>query len=153
VWQQRAARRRSQHGKQQRKVTLHLGYFATSPTRRRWSGCQDGEFATALGATSREDQSLQRRTGRGRALLSKSIDASFVGRTRPSRLRQSKGAAIRIVAGTASGGAFFIVNKEHQERGRPQGKKVGSPSLGNTQDVALRYWLKQQGLSTNTRRR
>ena len=29
-----------------------------------------------------------------------------------------------------------------------KGKSLATPSLGNTQDVALRYWLKQQGLTT-----
>jgi NitT/TauT family transport system substrate-binding protein len=29
-----------------------------------------------------------------------------------------------------------------------KGQKVATPSLGNTQDVALRYWLKQHGLTT-----
>ena len=29
-----------------------------------------------------------------------------------------------------------------------KGKKVGSPQLGNTQDVALRYYLRQHGLTT-----
>jgi NitT/TauT family transport system substrate-binding protein len=29
-----------------------------------------------------------------------------------------------------------------------KGKSLATPSLGNTQDVALRYWLKQHGLNT-----
>ncbi len=31
-----------------------------------------------------------------------------------------------------------------------KGQSVATPSLGNTQDVAARYWLKQQGLATST---
>ena len=31
-----------------------------------------------------------------------------------------------------------------------KGKRVASPQLGNTQDVALRTWLKKQGLKTDT---
>ena len=31
-----------------------------------------------------------------------------------------------------------------------KGKKLASPQLGNTQDVALRYWLSSQGLKTDT---
>jgi NitT/TauT family transport system substrate-binding protein len=31
-----------------------------------------------------------------------------------------------------------------------KGKSMATPSLGNTQDVALRYWLKQNGLTTTT---
>jgi NitT/TauT family transport system substrate-binding protein len=32
-----------------------------------------------------------------------------------------------------------------------KGKKIATPQLGNTQDVAIRYWLKQQGLKTDTK--
>ena len=31
-----------------------------------------------------------------------------------------------------------------------KGKTLATPSLGNTQDVALRYWLKQNGVATTT---
>jgi NitT/TauT family transport system substrate-binding protein len=31
-----------------------------------------------------------------------------------------------------------------------KGKAIATPQLGNTQDVALRYWLQEQGLSTTT---
>lgn len=31
-----------------------------------------------------------------------------------------------------------------------RGKTLATPQLGNTQDVALRFWLKEQGLATNT---
>ena len=31
-----------------------------------------------------------------------------------------------------------------------KGKTIASPQLGNTQDVALRYWLKKKGLTTTT---
>ena len=31
-----------------------------------------------------------------------------------------------------------------------KGKTLATPQLGNTQDVALRYWLKSQGLKTDT---
>ena len=30
-----------------------------------------------------------------------------------------------------------------------KGKKIATPQLGNTQDVALRYWLKEKGLKTD----
>jgi len=34
--------------------------------------------------------------------------------------------------------------------GQLRGRKIASPSLGNTQDVALRAWLRSQGFSTDT---
>ena len=36
----------------------------------------------------------------------------------------------------------------HHQCRQLKGKSLATPSLGNTQDVALRYWLKQHGLTT-----
>jgi NitT/TauT family transport system substrate-binding protein len=134
------------------KVTLRLGYFGNVTHAPAMVGLQDGEFAKALGSNVTLKTSVfSAGPAAVEALLSKSIDASFVGPNPAiNAYAKSKGAAIRIVAGTASGGAFFIVNKDIKTAADLKGKKVGSPSLGNTQDVALRYWLKQQGLSTDT---
>jgi len=56
-----------------------------------------------------------------------------------------------VVAGAASGGASLIVRNDVGIN-RPEdfhGKRVASPQFGNTQDVALRNWLKQHGMKTN----
>ena len=52
---------------------------------------------------------------------------------------------MKIVSGAASGGAFFVVDKSINSAADLEGKAVASPQLGNTQDVALRTWLKQEG--------
>ena len=57
---------------------------------------------------------------------------------------------MRIVAGTTSGGAALVVNKDITTPAQLKGTTLSTPSLGNTQDVALRSWLKDQGLSTDT---
>jgi NitT/TauT family transport system substrate-binding protein len=134
------------------KVTLRLGYFANVTHAPAIVGLQDGEFAKALGTNVTVKTSVfSAGPAAVEALFGNSIDASFVGPNPAiNAYAQSKGAAIRIVAGTASGGAFFVVNKDIHTAADLKGKKVGSPSLGNTQDVSLRYWLKQQGLSTDT---
>ena len=60
---------------------------------------------------------------------------------------RSRGEEIRIVAGACSGGAALVV----QSDGRIQadadfrGRRVGTPQLGNTQDVAARAWLASKG--------
>jgi NitT/TauT family transport system substrate-binding protein len=134
------------------KVTLRLGYFGNVTHAPAMIGLQDGEFARALGANVTLKTSVFNAGPNAvEALFSKSIDASFVGPNPAiNAYSKSKGAAIRVVAGTASGGAFFVVKPEIKTAADLKGKKVGSPSLGNTQDVALRYWLKQHGLSTDT---
>jgi NitT/TauT family transport system substrate-binding protein len=134
------------------KVTLRLGYFGNVTHSPAMIGLQDGEFANALGANVTVKTSVFNAGPNAvEALFSKSIDASFVGPNPAiNAYSKSNGSAIRIVAGTASGGAFFVVKPEIKTAADLKGKKVGSPSLGNTQDVALRYWLKQKGLSTDT---
>jgi NitT/TauT family transport system substrate-binding protein len=55
------------------------------------------------------------------------------------------------VAGAASGGASLVVRNDSGIN-QPQdfhGKRVATPQFGNTQDVALRNWLKNQGMKTN----
>jgi NitT/TauT family transport system substrate-binding protein len=57
---------------------------------------------------------------------------------------------VKIVSGSASGGAYFVVNQSINSAADLEGKVVASPQLGNTQDVALRTWLKSKGLDTDT---
>ena len=57
---------------------------------------------------------------------------------------------MRIVAGATSGGAFLVVKPEITSPEDLQGKKLASPQLGGTQDVALRAWLADEGLKTTT---
>jgi NitT/TauT family transport system substrate-binding protein len=83
------------------------------------------------------------------ALLSDSIDATFVGPNPAiNAYAQSQGAAVRIVAGSTSGGAFLVVKPEIDHVEDLRGQKVATPALGNTQDVALRAWLQDNGLTT-----
>src|SRR5215467_7511265 len=83
------------------------------------------------------------------ALFAGAIDMAYVGPNPTiSGYVRSKGEALRVVAGAASGGAALVVRADSGIQ-RPEdfhGKKVATPQLGNTQDVALRAWLKTHGL-------
>ncbi|MCL4394206.1 MAG: ABC transporter substrate-binding protein, partial [Chloroflexi bacterium] len=59
------------------------------------------------------------------------------------------GAALRVIAGAASGGAVLVVRSDAgiNVPSDFRGKKIASPQLGNTQDVALRAWLTKQGIT------
>ena len=63
--------------------------------------------------------------------------------------QKSGGTAIKIVSGAATGGASVIVKSGITSAAQLKGQSVATPSLGNTQDVAVRYWLKQKGLATS----
>jgi NitT/TauT family transport system substrate-binding protein len=53
---------------------------------------------------------------------------------------------VKIISGTASGGAYLVVKPNINSAADLKGKKVATPQLGNTQDVALRTWLNDNGL-------
>src|SRR4051812_26303169 len=83
------------------------------------------------------------------AIYSDALDASYIG-PGPSISAFQQGKGIRVVSGAASGGAFLVVKKDIDNADDLKGKKIASPQLGNTQDVALRTWLKDKGLETDT---
>ena len=85
------------------------------------------------------------------AILAGQLDAAYVGPNPAiNAWQKSDGKAIKIVSGAATGGASIVVKKGITSAAQLKGKSLATPSLGNTQDVALRYWLKQNGVATTT---
>jgi len=86
------------------------------------------------------------------ALAAGSIDLTYVGPNPALNLYvKSRGEEVRIVAGSADGGAALVVQPDGR-LSKPEdfrGKSIATPQLGNTQDVACRAWLKQQGYAIN----
>ena len=62
----------------------------------------------------------------------------------------TRGSLLRVVSGATSGGAQLVVDRSIDSAADLKGKKIATPQLGNTQDVALRSWLRAKGLSTTT---
>ncbi len=85
------------------------------------------------------------------ALFGGAVDMTYVGPNPAiNGYVRSNGEAVRVVAGAASGGASLVVRNDSGIR-KPDdfhGKRVASPQFGNTQDVALRNWLKSHGMKT-----
>jgi NitT/TauT family transport system substrate-binding protein len=85
------------------------------------------------------------------ALLAGQLDAAYVGPNPAIKAWQTSGGKlIRVISGAASGGAELVVKKGITKASQLKGQKLASPSLGNTQDVSMRYWLKGQGLTTTS---
>lgn len=85
------------------------------------------------------------------ALFAGAIDMTYVGPNPAiTGYVRSQGEALRVVAGAASGGASLIVRSDSgiQKPEDLHGKKIASPQLGNTQDVALRAWLTAHGMKS-----
>jgi NitT/TauT family transport system substrate-binding protein len=84
------------------------------------------------------------------ALFAGEIDISYIGPNPAiNGYVRSDGKELRIIAGATSGGARLIVRPDAgiDSPDDFDGKKVASPQLGNTQDVALRAWLAANGLN------
>ena len=82
------------------------------------------------------------------AIFAGSIDLTYVGPNPAiNAFIRSEGDEIRVLAGAAEGGAALVVAGDgHIAKPADfRGKRVGTPQLGNTQDVAARAWLKKQG--------
>lgn len=133
-------------------VTLRLGYFPNVTHAPAIIGVEDGLFDDALGDNvTLELQTFNAGPAAVEAIFSGALDATFIGPNPAiNAYAQSNGEAIRIVAGTASGGAYLVVKPEITSPDDLAGKKIATPQLGNTQDVALRAWLKEQGYETDT---
>ena len=58
--------------------------------------------------------------------------------------------AIKVVSGVATGGASVVVKPSITSAAQLKGQSLATPSLGNTQDVSLRHWLKTKGLTSTS---
>jgi NitT/TauT family transport system substrate-binding protein len=131
-------------------VTLRLGFLANITHAPALVGLNKGFFTKNLGGgVTLKTSVFSSGTEETTALLAGQLDAAYVGPNPAiNAWQKSSGKAIKIISGAASGGASLVVKPSISSAGQLKGQKVATPSLGNTQDVALRYWLKQHGLTT-----
>ena len=132
-------------------VTLRLGYFANVTHAQPQVGLARGTFAEALGANvTIEPKTFNAGPDVITALFAGEIDASYIGPNPAiNGYVRSEGKELRIIAGATSGGARLIVRPDAgiDSPDDFSGKRVATPQLGNTQDVALRSWLADNGLN------
>ncbi|WP_350348458.1 ABC transporter substrate-binding protein [Agromyces sp. G08B096] len=130
---------------------LRLGYFANVTHAPALVGLEEGLFADALGEdTELTTQVFNAGPAAVEALSAGAIDATYIG-PNPSinTFIQSGGASARIVAGAATGGAALVVREGIDSPADLAGTTLATPQLGNTQDVALRSWLADEGFETD----
>jgi NitT/TauT family transport system substrate-binding protein len=134
------------------KVALRLGYFPNITHASALVGVEKGIFAEKLGSNvTLTPSAFNAGPAAVEAIFSGAIDATYVGPNPAiNAFAKSNGEAIRIVSGATSGGAFLVVNPSITKPADLKGKKIATPQLGNTQDVALRSWLKANKLSSDT---
>lgn len=132
-------------------VTLRLGLLANITHAPALVGIQKGFFTKNLGSNKLTTTVYNSGTQETTAILAGQLDAAYVGPNPAiNAFQKSGGSAIKIISGAATGGASVVVKPSITSAAGLKGKTVDTPSLGNTQDVAVRYWLKQNGLATTT---
>ena len=131
-------------------VVVRLGFLANITHEPALVGIAKGYFTKDLGKNVTLKTSIfSTGTEETTALLAGQLDAAYVGPNPAiNAWQKSNGTAIKIISGAASGGASLVVKKGITSAAQLKGKSLATPSLGNTQDVAVRYWLKQHGLTT-----
>ena len=132
-------------------LTIRLGYFPNLTHAPALVGLKEGMFAKQLG----NDVTIETHTFNAggdavTAILSGSIDMSFMGpNPTTNAFAQSHGEAVRVISGATSGGALLVVRAAITSPDQLRGKKIADPQLGGTQDVALRWYLKNQGYNVD----
>jgi NitT/TauT family transport system substrate-binding protein len=130
-------------------VTLRVGYFPNITHSQALVGVARGDFQKAVGPNVTLDVKIFN-AGPSviEAMFAGQLDLSYIGpNPAVNGYVQSKGEALRVIAGATSGGAALIVRPQANIT-KPEdfaGKKIASPQLGNTQDVALRAYLAAHG--------
>ena len=131
-------------------TVIHVGAFPNITHPQAMVGKANGWFDKAMGPEVRIDwKSFNAGPSAIEALFAGAIDMTYIGPNPAiSGYVRSNGEALRIVAGATSGGAALVVRNDSgiQKPEDFHGKRVASPQMGNTQDVALRAWLKAHGM-------
>ena len=133
-------------------VTVRLGFLTNITHAPALVGLKEGFFTKDLGsAGTLKATAFSTGTEETTAVLAGQLDAAYVGPNPAiNAWQKSNGTAIKIISGAATGGASVVVKTGITSASQLKGKTLATPSLGNTQDVALRYWLKQHGLATTS---
>src|SRR6266481_2709210 len=133
-------------------TVIHVGAFPNITHSQAMVGKASGWFEKRMGPKVTIDwKSFNAGPSAIEALFAGAIDMTYIGPNPAiSGYVRSNGEALRIVAGATSGGAALVVRSDSgiQKPEDFHGKKIGSPQMGNTQDVALRAWLKANGMKT-----
>ena len=131
---------------------LRIGYFPNINHAQAVIGLGRGDFQKALGNNVEvKTQLFNAGPSAIEALFANQIDIAYVGPNPAiNGYIKSNGESVRIIAGAASGGAVFVVRNDTGINSVKDfaNKKFASPQLGNTQDVALRNYLLQNGYKT-----
>ncbi|GHD89208.1 aliphatic sulfonate ABC transporter substrate-binding protein [Streptomyces naganishii] len=127
--------------------SVKIGYFGNLTHATALVGVRKGFFQKSLGATLAKYQVFNAGPSEIEALNSGSIDIGWLGPSPAvNGYTKSGGKSLRIIGGSASGGVKLVVNPQKiKSLADVKGKKIATPQLGNTQDVAFLNWIAERG--------
>jgi NitT/TauT family transport system substrate-binding protein len=127
--------------------SVKIGYFGNLTHSTALVGREQGLFQKELGATKADYATFNAGPSEIEALNSGSIDIGWIGPSPAiNGYTKSAGKNLKIIGGSASGGVKLVVNpKKIKSLADVKGKKIATPQLGNTQDVAFLNWIADQG--------
>lgn len=130
---------------------VRIGFFPNITHSQALIGLARGDFQEALGNDVRIE-AIQFNAGPSviEAMFAGELDIAYIGPNPAiNGYVRSGGEALRIVCGATSGGAAMIVRPGLGIGSAPDlaGRRLATPQLGNTQDVALRQYLVTAGLA------
>ncbi|GGQ91413.1 ABC transporter substrate-binding protein [Streptomyces althioticus] len=126
---------------------VRVGYFPNLTHATALVGVREGMIQKKLGGTKLSTATFNAGPTAIEALHAGSVDLAWVGPSPAvNGYTRLGGKGLRIVAGAASGGVKLVVDPEKiRTPAEVKGKRIASPQLGNTQDVALLHWIAEQG--------
>ncbi|MFH8237863.1 aliphatic sulfonate ABC transporter substrate-binding protein [Streptomyces sp. NPDC018321] len=127
--------------------SVRIGYFGNITHATPLVGNQKGFFQKELGATEAKYAVFSAGPSEIEALNSGSIDIGWIGPSPAiNGYAKSEGKNLRIIGGSASGGVKLVVNPDKiKSLEDVKGKRIATPQLGNTQDVAFLNWVAERG--------
>ncbi|MFJ8603456.1 aliphatic sulfonate ABC transporter substrate-binding protein [Streptomyces shenzhenensis] len=127
--------------------SVRIGYFGNLTHATALVGNQKGFFQKELGATKAQYATFNAGPSEIEALNAGSIDIGWIGPSPAiNGYSKSDGKSLKIIGGSASGGVKLVVDPDKIKSLKDvKGKKIATPQLGNTQDVAFLNWIADQG--------
>lgn len=125
---------------------VKLGYFPNLTHASAIVGIEQGYFEDALAEDGADLRTLDFNSGSDTidALLNGDLDATYIGPS-PAITAYATSHNVSVISGATSGGASLVVSEDVSDAGDLAATTLATPGPGNTQDVALKYWLKEQG--------
>ena len=123
---------------------VRIGYFPNFTHAQAVLGVASGDFQKAVGPTKVTTKVFNAGPSLIEALFGDQIDIGYVGPGPAlSAFAVSKGEGVRIISGAAANGVVIVARSGSgiEKLSDLAGKRVASPQVGNTQDIAAKHYV------------